>query len=253
MKIHAYRFGFVLLLVGLQAYPAFAAEYTGLVEWARRTNLSMPVSGVVARVNVNEGMRVKKGEVMLSLDQRYFDAQLASAKATVARHKPGRDEAKKELQRSEELFERTVLSQVELDKARIDYEEKQAIYRGASASYQRAQLDKEYSELKAPYDLVVIRALVVQGQTVVNELQATPMVEVADAGNRLISLDAKTSDARSLQLGSMITVSSQNKNIKARVVALDAGQERKSIHVLVLVGTKAIPGLRVGSTVKVQW
>jgi len=250
------RFSYRLLLIvllPLLVFPAAAAEYDGRIGWAQQANLSMPVNGVVSTINVSPGMRVKKGEVMLSLDQRYFDAELVLAGATLARLRPGRDEAKKELGRAQELFDRTVLSQVELDQARIDFAEKAAQHREADATFQRVKLDKEYSQLKAPYELIAIRVLVVPGQTVVNQLQVTPMVVVADANRLQISFSARAADASGLRLGGMVSVGDKSRSAKATVIALDAVQGSKTVQVQLIVDRKSIPALRVGGTVKVQW
>jgi len=243
----------LLVLLQLSIYPVAAAQYSGKAGWAHKATLSMPVNGVVSQIKVSPGARVAQGELMLSLDQRYFDTGLASAKAALSRLAPGRDEARRELDRAEELFERTVLSQVELDRARMDFAEKSAMYQEAEAAYQRARLDKEYSELKAPFALVVIRVLVVPGQTVVNQLQATPMLEVAAADQLLISFDAKMDDASSLRLGGLVQVGDESRHAKAKVVALNPVPGKNSVQVQLVLDRKSMPGLRVGENVKVQW
>lgn len=244
----------IAMLIGL--FPlnyVFAAEYSGVLGWANKANLSLPVSGVITEVKSKAGDRVKQGDVMLILDQRYFKAKLMAAKATTARYKPGRDEAKRELERAEELYDRTVLSQVELDKAKIDYAEKEALYTRAQALYQQAMLDMEYSELKAPYDLIVIQPKVVKGQTVVNQYQAVSLIEVASQNLFEVTLTVKIGDMEGISLGSEIEIIAAGKSGKGKVVSLEINPADVRVRVKVEVNTRAIPNMRVGRLVKVKW
>lgn len=242
----------IFLLLGLYAQSILAAEYSGILEWANRVSLSVPVSGVIAEVNVHEGRRVKQGKVLIALDRRYFEAKLAAARALMSRYKPGHDEARRELGRAEELYERTVLSQVELDKAKNDYAEKEALYSNAKANHQLARLDMEYSELKAPYDLIVIRSLVVRGQTVVNQYQAIPLVEVADSDRLLVSIVAESSEVNGIGLGDQVDVLHKGRKYQGKIVLFDVDSRTSSIKVSVVV--KGISSrLRVGEAVKIKW
>ena len=54
---------------------AIAADVPAVVGWAQRVELGMLVSGVVAEVHVRPGQSVKKGDELISLDQRGFKSQ----------------------------------------------------------------------------------------------------------------------------------------------------------------------------------
>ena len=77
-SFHVYLF-FLLWFTGSQV--ATAAGFDGKVEWAQRIALSVPVSGVVETVAVDTGQPIKKGQVLVQLEQTPFVAELASAKA----------------------------------------------------------------------------------------------------------------------------------------------------------------------------
>ena len=132
-----------LALMAMASMAHAAGEADGVLQWEQKAALSLPVSGVIESMNVVPGQRVVKGTVLLSLDKRPFQYRLQSAKFRMAQFAPGRDEARNELQRAEDLYERTVLSQVELDQAKIDFAEKDARYLEARADVDQAELDLE--------------------------------------------------------------------------------------------------------------
>jgi len=244
----------LIMLICLSPFsPVMAAEYAGVLNWSNQADLSLPVSGVITEVRAKPGQHVKQGEVLLTLDKRYFEARLMSAKATLARYQPGRDEAKRELERANELYERTVLSQVELEKAKIDFAEKEATYNHARAGHRQASLDLEYSELKAPYELVVIRPRVVKGQTIINQHQAVPLITVADAGSYSVVLMVKPGDAAAIGPGSQVDVTINGSKGKGRVTSLQLSPDGSRIQLEVTITGRLAGDLKVGQSVQVNW
>lgn len=161
--------------------PAMAEEVPARLEWARRVELSTPISGVVAEVLVSPGDRVEQGALLLRLDARGLRARIEEAEAAVAREKEHREEAQRESERAEELYERTLISDHELQLARIELVSAGARYREAQASLTRARLDLEYSQVRAPFAALVLQRNVEPGQTVVTRLQSMPLVVLAEA------------------------------------------------------------------------
>jgi RND family efflux transporter MFP subunit len=235
---------------------AHAAQYEATLQWASRSSLSLPVSSVVQEILVKPGQRVSKGTTMLRFDQRLFRAELSAAKAMVERYKPGRDEAERELERQLELFERTVTSQVELDTAKIDFAEKDALYNNARALYQQAVIDLEYAELVAPKDLIVIRPRVSVGQSVVNTDQAAPLVDIADADKWMVSVVVKPEEIELLEVGKQVEVMSDKKKMSGMVTMLDVMDDEKGspiYRIEVTINAQKNDSLRLGKKVKLSW
>ena len=240
----------LLALMAVAPMAHAAGEADGVLQWEQKAALSVPVSGVVEAIYVIAGQRVAKGDVLLSLDKRPFQYRLQSAKSRKAQFAPGRDEAWNELQRAEELYERTVLSQVELDQAKIDFAEKDARYREAGADIDQAELDLEYAELKAPFDLIVVKSHVVVGQTVVNRLQATPLVTVA--GGKLVAImSLNPENTAGLNIGSDLHVSIAGNAHPGKVKVIDYDAKSGSAEVTILIGDQ--PAATAGQRVHVTW
>jgi len=183
----------VCCVLALCASPLWAQDLAATLEWARRVELGTQVSGTIHQVSVNTGDRVKRGQVLVKLDARGFAAEVARTSAELARFEKALEEATRELDRAKELYERTVLSDHELQLAEIGHVEADANYRGAQAALTQAELDLHYSAIRAPFDGVTVRRDAELGQTVVSRLQAAPLVVVAETGRMvaraLVSLD----------------------------------------------------------------
>ena len=67
------RWGLIAFLLGW-AHTVVAADVPVVLYWSQRVELSPPVSGIVQTVNVEAGQQVKKGQVLLSLDNVAFQA-----------------------------------------------------------------------------------------------------------------------------------------------------------------------------------
>lgn len=172
----------LLLLLGVMAWgiPAWAEPVEGQLQWLRKVALSTPVSGVVSEVHVQAGDRVGKGDPLLTLEQRGFRAELQRAKANVEKRRQAAEEAARELERAQELYDRTLLSQHDLDVAQIANTAAQAELNEAEAALVKARLDLEYSVVRAPFDGIVLSRPGELGQTVITRLEAVPLVVLAD-------------------------------------------------------------------------
>ena len=227
-----------------------AGTADGVLYWQQPVDLSIPVSGVVKQVLVSAGQSVKQGQTLLTLDERKFKAQLKAAQAKLAALAPERDEAKKELARAQELFDRTVLSQVELDEAMARFIQQDAWHRQASAAVEQARLAMEYRVLKAPFDLQIINTYVISGQTVVNQLQTAPVLRVARS-RLVVYLNLDVSQLDRLSTGMAVTVDIANKTYPGQVSVMDYDVANTQMHVEILLDGD--PNLRAGWRARVTW
>ena len=243
---------FACALLALSTTSGYAGEAQGVLHWVDRTNLSLPVSGIIDDVLVSAGQQIKQGDVLLRLDTRRVKAQLQAAKARLSRFKPGRDEAQRELERAEELFDRTVLSEVELQQARIDFSEKDAALQEARAEVTEAALNLEYSELKAPFDLIVLTIHAIKGQAIVNKLQAMPLIEVAK--NQLaVKVMLPAAKLGTAKLKTQVTVSYAGKKVQGIVTRVDYDFDKQLSIMDITLNSQNIVTGAAGHPVQVTW
>lgn len=159
-----------IALVGLSlvgASPLWAAD---------AVELTTRVSGVVEAVLVRPGQRVKRGTVLLRLERTVLQARLDEAAAEQARAQADEADAKRELERAQELFDRTVSSTAELDAAGLRYARAQAALSAAQARRVIAQKNLQDAELKAPFNGVVTAVPGGPGTVVAADCQPRPLV-----------------------------------------------------------------------------
>jgi RND family efflux transporter MFP subunit len=114
---------------------------TGYVEAERKADLSPKITSRITELNVTEGSRVNRGDVIARLDHTDLDAQLAEARAAWVN-------AKAELDRQRSLHEQGLLP-----KATLDAAVSQEAATRARVNYVRALLD--YTEIRAPFAGVI--------------------------------------------------------------------------------------------------
>ena len=182
--------------IALSDAPSVRAQTVveGTVEWARRASLGVPVTGVVARVDVATGDRVESGQVLVALDPGRFDAAVAAARARVARLVPDAEEARREFERAEDMYERTLISDHDLELARIALARVEAEAAHAGAMLRIAEIDRGLSVVRAPFAGVVIDRRVEAGEVVNAQVENVPLVELGDT-SRLIARALLKSDA----------------------------------------------------------
>ncbi len=135
--------------------------------------VSSPISsGVIKKIYVKEGQSIKQGDLLFDFDDRLIKSNLEEAKANVNMVRLKLIEAKKEVARSEELYERTVLSDYELQQSKIQYSEAQASLAQAKNKLVHAQWDQDYSKVHAPFNAMVKTILCYSGCYVNNNFSA---------------------------------------------------------------------------------
>ncbi len=246
----------VLVVLGLTASltaPVFAEEFDATLQWSRRVELSTPVSGVVVEVSAQVGQHISKDQVLLRLDSKVREANLEQAKAQLARHTRLRAEAQRELDRSQELFNATLLSEHEMELARIGFDAAEAEMQKAKAALAQAESDLKYSEVRAPFDVVVLQRFAEVGQTVVTQMQATPLFAVAQADVMVARSAATLAQVRTLKAEQTVTVKVGGRSYEGHVTQLGSEPVQKGEAKYLLEVTFPTKGatLRAGEGAKI--
>jgi RND family efflux transporter MFP subunit len=125
-------------------------EYTARIEPSARVELRPRVSGQIAQVHFQDGSLVRTGELLFTLDQRPFQIMVETARAELARNEARLTLAEQMVQRYAPLAQQNFAPQSELDTRRSSLREAQAGLAAARAALRQAELDLEFSEIRAP-------------------------------------------------------------------------------------------------------
>ncbi|MEJ2141688.1 MAG: efflux RND transporter periplasmic adaptor subunit [Gammaproteobacteria bacterium] len=208
---------FVLLLMSAVLH---AQTLEGTLSWANRTELSSAVSGIITRVDVVAGQKVKKDDILTQLSQAFFAAQYNKAKAARESEKEELEEAKRELDRAIELYERTVLAEHELQIAKNGHKKAVANYKKAQEDFVKARNDLGFSTIKAPFDAVVIKVLRKKNEIVNASIEAPLMVVIAEAGKMVAQTSISPSMLSDVKAGRTANVTVADKTYTGKVLSV---------------------------------
>jgi RND family efflux transporter MFP subunit len=160
-------------------------EITGRVDATETVELRARVSGHLEAVRFQAGQVVQKGDVLFTIDPRWYRAQFDLATAQVAQAHAHADVADREAKRADDLLASAAISTEEADARRSRALEAHAALASAEAALTSARLDLEFTEVRAPIAGRVSRALVTAGNLVSgapgNATLLTTIVSVGDA------------------------------------------------------------------------
>lgn len=170
-------------------HQPFFYEAVGTVTARTASTISSKLMGVVQAVHVREGDMVKKGDLLVTIDQRQVTAQLAEAQATA-------EVTAKEYQRYQQLLKSQSASQQEFDRA-------QARYRQAQAAVDAARVSKKDAQVRAPYDGRVVTKMISSGDLA---SPGTPFFLLEQEGRYCTDLVLPERHIQSVQVGTPVNV-----------------------------------------------
>lgn len=214
-----------------------AEDIKANVQWAELTPLKVGVSGRVVEPLIRSGSRVAAGDQLLVLARPDLEASVSSAQTNLQAVSLALDEAKRELDRAQELYERTVLSDHDLMKAKIAYQ--LAVSEHASAEQQLASASTtlSWSRLEAPFDGLVVHMNTRVGDLLLADEQLVSQLSIARTDRLWLIASITGFRARSLQPGQALKVKLDGKSQPA-VVEQIVWQPSKNDGWLLTVSTE---------------
>ena len=125
-------------------------EFTGRFEPSRTVELRPRVSGQLVGVHFHDGDRVRKGQLLFTIDPRPFSAALAEAQARAASARTAAALARTELARALRLLPDEAVSREEVDNLRAAARSAEANIAAADAVVRQRALDLEFTRVRAP-------------------------------------------------------------------------------------------------------
>ncbi|WP_261884262.1 efflux RND transporter periplasmic adaptor subunit [Vibrio pelagius] len=154
-------------------------QYTGRLESPQTVTVMPRVSGYVDRVHFREGHLVEAGEVLFSIDNRLFVAEVNRLKAELSSAQTSLNQAIKDYERALRLSKTKAISQETVDARFADQQRSVASVSALKAALAKAELDLEFTLVRAPITGTVSFAEVTKGnyvttgQTVLTSLVST--------------------------------------------------------------------------------
>lgn len=141
-------------------------EFTGRLEAVNSVAVRPRVSGYVAAIRFDEGAMVKKGDLLVEIDARPFQAEVDRLRAELMRVEATVRRAQNDLERAKRLSSDNAMSPEEIDRRAAFAEESAAQVRAVQAALRAAELNLEFTRVTSPIAGRVGRAIVTAGNLV---------------------------------------------------------------------------------------
>lgn len=151
-------------------------EFSGRLQAVNTVEVRPRVSGYVDRVAFSEGARVKKGDLLFQIDPRPFQAEVDRLNSERVRALSDLELAKANHARAERLIAANAISREEYDRLSAAETSAQGELGSVGGSLAAAKLNREFTEVRAPIDGHVSRAIITAGNLVTSASLLTTVV-----------------------------------------------------------------------------
>lgn len=205
-----------------QVYPSQAytlLNASGYVVAQRKAAVAAKITGRLEWLGVEEGSRVKQGEILARLENQDAAASRDQAAATLKTSRASLEEARAELtdatlsfERQKKLLKEGIVARADYDAAEARYLRARAAVSGANSSIaaseaalRGAEVNLEYSFIRAPFDAVVLTKNADIGD-IVTPIGAAAnakaaVVTIADLSSLLVEADVSESNLETVRVG----------------------------------------------------
>ena len=153
---------------------------TGEIQPVNTVNVGSQVSGTIENIFVDYNSRVKKGDLLLTIEPSVLKSTVDEALASLESAKAELKYAQSEYERNETLYKDGFISRAEMEKSQTTYEQAQQAVNKAQYSYERAVTNLGYATITSPVDGTVISRKVDKGQSVAASFQTPDLFEIAE-------------------------------------------------------------------------
>lgn len=128
--------------------------------------LSAASAGIIKNYHIEEGQRVKAGEVILELDAREENAAVNHAQALLEGAAAELERARKDMVRVEKLFKDNIQSERQYEETVYLLAKAESLYKQTQATLETAMIRRENKKIKSPIDGLFLKKYKSVGESV---------------------------------------------------------------------------------------
>ncbi|NLG18153.1 MAG: efflux RND transporter periplasmic adaptor subunit [Fibrobacter sp.] len=241
----------------------------GEVRPLTEVQISTSIVGKIDRLPVNEGDRVKKGALLISLDQTEFRAQVRRTRANLDITRASMAQSRSQFNRAQKLFDSQLISEQEYEAARTQFLLDRARVKEAQAAYVQATEQLQDTRIEAPIDGTVTQLNVELGENVIPGTLNNPgtvLMVIADLDRMEIECEVDEADVAKVKKGQRAIIDVEaisGKQFRGSVIEVGYAsaddraeefiQEEATVSYAVdIIITDTVSALKPGMTANVQ-
>lgn len=216
----------------VNANPFITAS--GKIEAVNSANISTRMMGFVEKIYVNVGDKVKKGQLLISINNTDLQAKLAQAKASITEAQAAYNSAQKDFIRFKNLFEANSATQKEMDDMRANFEMAEARLEAAQQMKNEVDAQLSYVNILAPFNGVVTNKFIETGDMA---NPGVPLIALESPKGFQVTAMVPESDISKINTGSEVSVIIQSidKKVKGKVTEASTSAKHTGGQYLVKV------------------
>jgi HlyD family secretion protein len=167
-----------------------------------QVKVSARVAGKIIKLHAEEGDRVKKGQLLVELDQEQYLAALERAESTMLSMRANEKKLKSEMIRSKDLREKGLMSDAEYEAVEASYEASESNTRQTLASVKEAKDALAKTRLRSDMDGIVTLLNKEEGEIALGaQFQEDVIMIVADLRRMEAAIEVDENDVINVSLG----------------------------------------------------
>ncbi|MDE5615811.1 MAG: efflux RND transporter periplasmic adaptor subunit [Alphaproteobacteria bacterium] len=179
---------------------------TGEIQPVNTVSVGSQVSGTIDALYVDYNSKVKKGDLLLTIEPSVLQASVDEAKAALISAESQRNYAKSEYTRNKTLYNDGYIARAEMEQSQTAYEQAEQSVARMQSQYERAVTNLGYATITSPVDGTVISRKVDKGQTVAASFQTPDLFEIAEDLTRMqIETSVSEADIGVIKEGQAVT------------------------------------------------
>lgn len=175
----------------------------GVLYYERTSKISTEVAGLVQRVRVSQGDKVKKGDVLVELDTEMLNQEIALTKTRIAQAELRIVNTGKNFKRLEKLYNKQGVSEKDFDDAEYAYQDAQKDKQANRDTLKQLLIRKKRSVIKAPFAGIILTKNVDSGGWV---QQGSEMVSIGSTEDLYVRAPIAEDKLRYIEMGATVPV-----------------------------------------------
>jgi RND family efflux transporter MFP subunit len=226
----------------------------GMVEAWHDVAVSAEASGKVIEVRADEGDAVKKGSVIVRLDDELAALGVAQAEAQVAMARANAAKMKRDLRRAEELFGTKDISESRIEEVRLGAETAEAALQSAEVALKMGRRQLADTQVRSPINGKVAVRRVDVGEMVAPGAPVATVVDLSRVNVRIMVSETEIAKFRVGQKAHLTVAAYPNERFEGKVskVGLKADFQTRSFSVEIVVARNPDERLKAGMIARAE-